>query len=197
MLANFVLRILELNWNQRGRDKKTNLKICLQVLTSSTQRQNWSFHVVERTRTTTIFKWKMYVQSLQTTVFHSCFKYANLLGSCYVRRPACLSSLKSDSWHIMYTSQSVSLAQSINWSLTKQSQTKFLGLMGHYITPCEDSVKQLEQHFANVLDTWGISWRSWVFSCSSRKLFQVNLVNDVTCLTQLKGLHFLRKWPTV
>ena len=52
MFANFVLSILELNWNQRRRDKKINMKICLQVLTASTKRQNWSFHVVERTGTT-------------------------------------------------------------------------------------------------------------------------------------------------
>ena len=52
MLANFVVSILELNWNQRCTDKKTNLKICIQVLTSSTQRQNWSFHVAERARAT-------------------------------------------------------------------------------------------------------------------------------------------------
>ena len=41
--------ILELNWNQRFRDKKTNLNICHHMLTSSTQLQ--SFHVVKRTRT--------------------------------------------------------------------------------------------------------------------------------------------------
>ena len=50
-LENCVLTILELNWNQRLGHKKTKLNICHHMLTSSTQLQNWSFHVVERTRT--------------------------------------------------------------------------------------------------------------------------------------------------
>jgi len=45
MLAECVLSIPEFNWNQRFRDKKTTLKICRQVLASSTQRQNRSLHV--------------------------------------------------------------------------------------------------------------------------------------------------------
>ena len=52
MLAHFVLGIHEFNWNQRCKGKKNNLKNCLQVPTPSRQRENWSFHVVERTRTT-------------------------------------------------------------------------------------------------------------------------------------------------
>ena len=51
MLAKCVLSTMELNWNQRFTDKNTKLKICRQVLTSSTQQQNSSFYVVERTRT--------------------------------------------------------------------------------------------------------------------------------------------------
>ena len=50
MLAECVLSIPEFNWNQRFRDK-TTLKICRQVLASSTQRQNRSFHVGGQTRT--------------------------------------------------------------------------------------------------------------------------------------------------
>ena len=45
------LTILELNWNQRLGHNKTKLNICHHMLTSSTQLQNKSFHVVERTRT--------------------------------------------------------------------------------------------------------------------------------------------------
>ena len=45
--------ILELNWNQRLGHEKTKLVICDHMLTSSTQLQNRSFHVVERTRTST------------------------------------------------------------------------------------------------------------------------------------------------
>ena len=53
MLEKYILTILELNWNQRLGQKKTKLNICHHMLTSSTQLQNWSFHVVERTRTST------------------------------------------------------------------------------------------------------------------------------------------------
>ena len=51
-LAKYVLTVLELNWNQRFRwYKRTKLNICHHMLTSSTQPQNKSFYVVERTRT--------------------------------------------------------------------------------------------------------------------------------------------------
>ena len=53
MLENCVLTILELNWNQRLGHEKTKLNICHHMLTSSTQLQNRSFHVLERTRTST------------------------------------------------------------------------------------------------------------------------------------------------
>ena len=53
MLEKFVLTILELNWNQRLEHKTTKLNICHHMFTSSTQLQNRSFHVVERTRTST------------------------------------------------------------------------------------------------------------------------------------------------
>ena len=43
--------ILKLYWNQRFRSKKTKLNICHHMLTSSTQLQNRSFHVVKRKRT--------------------------------------------------------------------------------------------------------------------------------------------------
>ena len=51
MLEKCALTILELNWNQRLGHKKTKLNICHHTLTSSTELQNRSFHVVERTRT--------------------------------------------------------------------------------------------------------------------------------------------------
>jgi len=51
-LENCVLAILELNSKQRL-GHKTKLNICYYMLTSSTQLQNWSFNVVERTRTST------------------------------------------------------------------------------------------------------------------------------------------------
>ena len=51
MLEKCVLTVLELNWNKRLGHKKRKLNICHHMLTSSTQLQNRSFHVVERTRT--------------------------------------------------------------------------------------------------------------------------------------------------
>ena len=50
-LSKCVLTILELHWKQSFRDKKTKLNICHNMLTSSAQLQNRSFHVVERTKT--------------------------------------------------------------------------------------------------------------------------------------------------
>ena len=51
MLEKCVLTSLELNWNQCFREKKTKLNNCHHMLTSSTQLQNRSFHVVEIART--------------------------------------------------------------------------------------------------------------------------------------------------
>ena len=52
-LENCVLTILELNWNQPLGHKKSKLNISHNMLTSSTQLQNCSFHVIQRTRTST------------------------------------------------------------------------------------------------------------------------------------------------
>ena len=49
-LAKWVLTILDLNWNNRFRNETTKPNICHHNLTSSTQPQNRSFHIVERTR---------------------------------------------------------------------------------------------------------------------------------------------------
>ena len=51
ILAKCVLAILELNWNQHFGNKATKLNICYHMLASSSQIQNRSLHVVERTRT--------------------------------------------------------------------------------------------------------------------------------------------------
>ena len=48
MFQKCVLTILELNWNQRSGHKKTKFNFCHHMLSSSTQLQNRSFHVVER-----------------------------------------------------------------------------------------------------------------------------------------------------
>ena len=88
-----VLTILELNWNQRFGHKKTKLNICHHMFTSSTHLQNWSFHVVERTRTSSKCQKMEYARAKRTKILFFIVKYANLWGSCCHRRRGCLSSL--------------------------------------------------------------------------------------------------------
>jgi len=74
MLEKSVLTVLELNCNQRL-GHKTKLNICHHMLTSSAQLQNRSFHVVERTRTSSkCQKMKMHVQCVQKY----CFSLSNM-----------------------------------------------------------------------------------------------------------------------
>ena len=89
MLKKCVLTVLELNWNKRLGHKKTKLNICHHMLTSSTQLQNRSFHVVERTRTASKCQ-KM--KNARAKILFSIVKYANLRGFCCRRRRG-LSSL--------------------------------------------------------------------------------------------------------
>ena len=93
MLEKCVLTILELNWNQRLGHKKTNLNICHHMLTSSTQLQNWSFHVVERTRTSAKCQKMKNARAKRAKILFFIVKYANLWGFCCRRRRCCLSSL--------------------------------------------------------------------------------------------------------
>ena len=79
MLEKCVLTILELNWNQRLGHKKTKLNICHRMLTSSTQLQNRSFHVVERTRTSSKCQ-KMTNARAERAKMFFIVKYANLWG---------------------------------------------------------------------------------------------------------------------
>ena len=51
MLEKMCSNYLGIDWNPRVARKKTKLNIYHHMLKSSTQLQNWSFHVVERTRT--------------------------------------------------------------------------------------------------------------------------------------------------
>ena len=96
MLEKCVLTILELNWNQRLEQKKTKLNICHHMLTSSTQLQNRSFHVVERTRTSTKCQKMKNARAKRAKILFFIVKYANLWGFCCRRRRGCLSSLKID-----------------------------------------------------------------------------------------------------
>ena len=93
MLEKRVLTILELNWNQRLGHRKTKLNICHHMLTSSTQLQNRSFHVVERTRTSTKCQKMKNARAKRAKILFFIVNYANLWGFCCRRRRGCLSSL--------------------------------------------------------------------------------------------------------
>ena len=93
MLEKCVLTVLELNWNKRLGHKKTKLNICHHMLTSSTQLQNRSFHVVERTRTSSKCQKMKYARAKRAKILFFIVKYANLWGFCCRRRRGCLSSL--------------------------------------------------------------------------------------------------------
>ena len=88
MLEKCVLTVLELNWNKRLGHKKTKLNICHHMLTSSTQLQNRSFHVVERTRTSSKCQKMKYARAKRTKILFSIVKYASLWGFCCRRRRA-------------------------------------------------------------------------------------------------------------
>ena len=93
MLEKCVLTILELNCNQRLGHKKAKLNICHHMLTSSTQLQSKSFHVVERTRTSSKFQKIKNAHVKRAKILFFIVKYANLWGFCCRRRRGCLSSL--------------------------------------------------------------------------------------------------------
>ena len=93
MLEKCVLTILELNWNQRSGHKWTKLNICHPMLTSSTHLKNRSFHVVERTRTSSKCQKMKNARAKRAKIMFSILKYANLWGFCCRRRRGCLGSL--------------------------------------------------------------------------------------------------------
>ena len=91
MSEKCFLTILELNWNQRLGHNKTKLNISHHMLMSSTQLQNKSFHVVERTSSKCQKMKNARVKRAKILFF--IVKYANLWGFCCRRRRGCLSSL--------------------------------------------------------------------------------------------------------
>ena len=93
MLEKCVLTVLELNWNKRLRHKKTKLNICHHMLTSYTQLQNGSFHVVERTRTSSKCQKMKNVRAKRAKIVFSIVKYANLWGFCCRRPRGCLRTV--------------------------------------------------------------------------------------------------------
>ena len=78
--------------NQHLGHKKTKLNICDHALASSTQLQNWSFHVVERTRTSTKCQEMKNARAKRAKILFFIVKYANLWGFCCRRRRGFLSS---------------------------------------------------------------------------------------------------------
>ena len=90
-----VLTILKLNWNQHLGHTKTKLNICHHMLTSSTQLQNRSFDVVERTRTSAKCQKMKNARAKRAKILFLIVKYANLWGFCCRLRRGCLSSLVS------------------------------------------------------------------------------------------------------
>ena len=93
MLEKSVLTILELNWNQRLGHEKTKLNIGHHMLASSTQLQNKSSHVVERTRTSTKCQKMKNARAKRAKILFFVVKYANLWGFRFRCRRGCLSSL--------------------------------------------------------------------------------------------------------
>ena len=98
MLEKCVLTVLELNWNQRLGHKKTKLNICHHMLALSTQLQNRSFDVVERTRTSPKCQKMKNARAKRAKMLFFIVKYANLWGFCCRRRRGCLSSLLLESF---------------------------------------------------------------------------------------------------
>ena len=78
LLEKCVLTILGLNWNQGLGHKKTKFNICHHMLTSFTQLQNRSFHVVERTRTATKCQKMKNARAKRAKILFFIVKYANL-----------------------------------------------------------------------------------------------------------------------
>ena len=97
MLEKCVLTVLELSWNKRLGHKKTKLNICHHMLTSSTQLQNKSFHVVERTRTSSKCQKMKYARAKRAKILFSIVKYIQICGVFVaVVVVIALSSLKID-----------------------------------------------------------------------------------------------------
>ena len=76
--------VLELIWNQRLGHKRTKLNICHYMPTSSTQMQNRSFHVVERTRTSSRCQKMKNARAKRAKILFFIVKYANLPSSSWL-----------------------------------------------------------------------------------------------------------------
>ena len=128
-LENCVLTILELNWNQRLGHKKTKLNICHHMLTSSTQLQNWSFHVVERTKMSNVKCEKNEIctcKACKNTIFHyQICKFVGFLlpsSSWLLKLPIIIGSLRSTT--------------RLQRNVAKNCKFKFVNIFRHYISLC-------------------------------------------------------------
>ena len=88
-----ALTILELNWNRRlGQDKIEHLSSYAHVA-SSTQLQKRSFHVIERTRTSSKCQKMKNAPAKRAKILFFIVQYANLCAFCCRCRRDCLSPL--------------------------------------------------------------------------------------------------------
>ena len=85
LLEKCILTILEVNCNQRLGKNLTS--------TSSTQLQNRSLHVVERTRTSSKCQKMKYARAKRAKILFFVVRYAHLWGFCCRRRRGCLNSI--------------------------------------------------------------------------------------------------------
>ena len=93
MLEKMYSNYLGIDWNRRVAHKKTKLNIYHHMLKSTTQLQNWSFHVVERTRTSSKCQKMKNARAKRAKILFLIVKYANLSDFCCHRRRGCLCSL--------------------------------------------------------------------------------------------------------
>ena len=85
------IKLVRVVWRKKKERKK--MKICHVELTSSTQRENRSFYVVERARTATKCTRMKNARAKSAKPLFSVIKYANSERSCRRCHRGCLSSL--------------------------------------------------------------------------------------------------------
>ena len=105
-------------------------------MTSSTQLQSRSFHVVERTRTSSKCQKMKYARA---KILFSIVKYANLWGFCCRRRRGCLSSLlkidcKNEKLHFQMTFSLPSPSCLLKLPLTRWRMTPITSLNTKLLT---------------------------------------------------------------
>ena len=145
ILEKCVLTILELNWNQRLGHKKTKLNICHRMLTSSAQLQNSSFHVVERTRTSSKCQKMKNARAKRAKILFFIVKYANLFllpsSSWFLKLPNAMATTPVESSHpnssreelICWASQSLSPSAIVFFSLSLPAKSQLQMKQAHIV----------------------------------------------------------------